>query len=208
MSIRLPRLVFAFLFAPLSTGAQVPAQPRPMTFLDVQHMRSAGAPSVSPDGRWVLYTLTTPDWREARTQSDIYLVSAERGLPSTKQLTFTKDKNESQPRWSPDGSFFVFASNRDAAPNAPAGGTQLYLMRVDGGEARRITEAREGVSTWAFSKDSAWLVYRSGAANAEQLYAIAAADLRAALGTGKHFSWRDVLKSLEAEVSATSSAQN
>ena len=175
---RLASFAVLTLIATAQTSAQTATAPRPMTFLDVQHMRSAGAPSVSPDGRWILYTISTPDWKEARTQSDIYLVSAERGLPSTKQLTFTKDKNESQPRWSPDGSFFVFASNRDAAPNAPGGGTQLYLMRVDGGEARRITEAREGVSTWAFSRDSAWLVYRSGAANAEQLYAIAAAGLR------------------------------
>jgi dipeptidyl aminopeptidase/acylaminoacyl peptidase len=106
------------------------------------------------------------------------MVSTERGVASTKQLTFTKDKNETQPRWAPDGSFFLFSSNRDAAPNA-TGGTQLYLMRVDGGEARKITDAREGISTWEFTDDGRTLVYRSGKANEEQLYSFPVADLTA-----------------------------
>jgi dipeptidyl aminopeptidase/acylaminoacyl peptidase len=150
-----------------------------MTFLDVQEMRSAGGVAVSPDGRWALYTLSTPIWKDARSQTDIYVVSAQTGVSSTRQLTFTRDKNETQPRWAPDGTFFVFASNRDAAANAPGGGTQLYLMKIDGGEARKITEAKEGVSTWDFSKDGASLVYRSGAASEEQLYSIAVNDLKA-----------------------------
>ncbi|MXX69392.1 MAG: hypothetical protein F4Y74_10565 [Gemmatimonadales bacterium] len=41
---------------------------------------------------------------------------------------------------SPDGSFFLFASNRDGDD------TQLYMMRHDGGEARKITDAADGSS--------------------------------------------------------------
>ena len=171
-----------------------------MTFLDVQNMRQVGTPELSTDGRWLLYTVSVPDWKEARRQSDIYVVSTERGVSSTRQLTYTKDKTETTPRWSRDGSFLVFASDRDAtpreatpggsvapravaAPNLPAGGafaaaggpaagTQLYVMHPDGGEARKITDARDGVSTFAFSKDGKWLVYRSGRADEEQLYAL------------------------------------
>ena len=51
------------------------AAPRPMTFLDMQQMRNAGSPTPSPDGRWMLYTLSTPDWQTAERQTDIYLVS-------------------------------------------------------------------------------------------------------------------------------------
>ena len=43
-------------------------------------------------------------------------------------------------------------------------------MRPDGGEARRLTDAKEGVSTFAFSRDGRWLVYRSGKPGEEQLY--------------------------------------
>ncbi len=170
--------IFVFLVASLivlqsaaAVYAQSPATAakRPMTFLDMQTMRSAGAPSVSPDGRWMLYTITTPDWKEAKRQSDVYLVSLQQGVASTKQMTFTRDKNETEPRWSRDGTFFVFLSNREA-PSSSASQNQLYLMRPDGGEARRVTDAKEGVSTFAFSKDGRWLVYRSRKSGEEQLY--------------------------------------
>jgi len=140
-----------------------------MTFLDMQQMRQAGSPAPSPDGRRMLYTISTPDWKEAKQQTDVYLVSLQQGLASTRQMTFTRDKNEASPRWSRDSSFFVFASNREA-PAASANQNQLYLMRPDGGEARRITDAKDGVSTFAFSRDGKWLAYRSGKPGEEQLY--------------------------------------
>src|SRR3984893_7577668 len=86
---------------------------RPITFLARQYQREVGSPTPSPDGKWLLYTLSTPDWNQARRQTDIYLVSVKDGLTSTKQMTFTRDKNETSPRWSRDGKFFVFLSNRD-----------------------------------------------------------------------------------------------
>jgi Tol biopolymer transport system component len=170
---------FVLGIALLSSRAFAQAPKRVMTFLDMQQMRQIGAPTPSPDGRWMLYTLSTPDWKEARRQTDIVLVSLEQGVTSTRQLTFTKDKNESQPRWSRDGAFFVFASNRDA-PTTATGQNQLYVMRRDGGEARKITDAKEGVSTFAFSRDGKWLVYRSGKADEEQLYSLPVAGIDSA----------------------------
>ena len=82
----------------------------------------------------MLYTLSTPDWQNARRQTDIYLVSLDRGLPSTRQLTFTKDKNETSPKWSRDGSFIAFLSDRDAAAGAAAGGA--VARRCAGGGRR------------------------------------------------------------------------
>ncbi|GAC1409149.1 MAG: S9 family peptidase [Gemmatimonadaceae bacterium] len=182
--MRIHRLLIATLMpgAALAQKAASPDALRPITFLDRQYQRDVGSPTPSPDGKWVLYTLSTADWNQASRQIDIYLVSVKDGLPSTKQMTFTKDKNETSPRWSRDGKFFVFLSNRDAAsapsgPSPTGGGgnvavqNQIYLMRPDGGEPHRITEAKEGVSSLAFSKDGKWLVYRSGKADEEQLYA-------------------------------------
>jgi len=155
----------------LSIAAGVAAQggTRPVTFMDVQEMRSAGSEAPSPDGRWMLYTVTTPDWETARDQSDIHLVSLVEGLQSTKQLTFTTEHDEHSPAWSRDGSFFVFSSNRDAPANG-RGQDQLYLMRPDGGEARRITDAADGVSEFALSRDGRWIVFRAGKSGEEQLY--------------------------------------
>jgi dipeptidyl aminopeptidase/acylaminoacyl peptidase len=177
------------LAAPLSAQSR-----RPMTFLDAQNMRSTAGDAVSPDGNSMLYTLSIPDWQNERRQSDIYLVSMQRGVSSARRLTFTNDKNESSPRWSRDGSFIAFLSDRDAvtaaagggrggrgggAPAADGGGgsNQLYIMRLDGGEARKITSAASGVSNFNFSKDGKWLVYTSGRSGAEQVWAFAIADL-------------------------------
>ena len=159
--------------------AQQPAAKRPLTFLDMQQFRQAGSPTPSPDRKWMLYTISTPDWKEAKRQTDIYVVSMTDGVASTKQLTFTKEKNESAPRWSRDGSYFAFLSNRDA-PASSATQNQVYVMRTDGGESRQITTAKEGVSNFAFSPDGKWLTYRSGKSGEEQLYIVPTSNLDSA----------------------------
>lgn len=187
----------------LLVSAALSAQPgvaRPMSWVDMQSMRQVQTPVPSHDGKWALFVMSVPDWKTARRQSDIYLVSTTQGVASTKRLTYTAEKNEANPVWTRDGQHFVFSSDRDAPaagavpanrasvlpiagpgmqylPPAAGGaagnaGTQLYLMRPDGGEARRITDAREGVTTFAMSPDGTWLVYRAGAPTQEQLYAM------------------------------------
>src|SRR5262249_34272697 len=119
---------------------------RPMTFLDAQNMRQVAGQDISPDGKSMLYSLSTPDWQAARRQSDIYLVSFDAGLKTTRQLTFTKDKNEPSPKWSRDGHGIAFLSDRDATAPAAAGAAagrgggrgggeggarnQIFFMRV------------------------------------------------------------------------------
>jgi dipeptidyl aminopeptidase/acylaminoacyl peptidase len=164
------------LVGPRPLDAQAPTSARPMSFLDMQQMRQIGAPTPSPDGRSMLYTLSIPDWKEAKRQTDVYLVSLQQGVGSTRQMTFTKDKNETSPRWARDGSFFVFLSNREAPENA-ATRNQLYLMRPDGGESRRISDAKEGVIDFHFTRDGKWLLYRSGKSGEEQLYRLPVATI-------------------------------
>jgi dipeptidyl aminopeptidase/acylaminoacyl peptidase len=179
---------FLALAAALVFAAPATAQQRPLTFMDVQELKNAGSWTPSPDGSLMLYTIRTPDWQDAESQTDIHLVSLTEGVSSSRQLTYTDDKNETQPTWGPDGSYFVFASNRDAGSQGRVRdvwgteevtirGNQLYLMRHDGGEAQKITSAAEGVSGFDFSPDGRWLVYRSGDADQMQLFRIAVADL-------------------------------
>jgi dipeptidyl aminopeptidase/acylaminoacyl peptidase len=187
--IRTPFRAFSLLaFGAAFAAAQ---SPRPMTFLDAQNMRQTNGFDLSPDGKLMLYALSVPDWNQARRQTDLYMVVTDRGLSSSRQLTFTKDKNETSPKWSRDGSFIAFLSDRDAptGTGAAAGGrggaaaaganarNQLYVMRLDGGEAKRVTDGREGVSNFQFTKDGKQIVYTSGRQGDEQLYALNIADL-------------------------------
>jgi dipeptidyl aminopeptidase/acylaminoacyl peptidase len=154
-------------------AAPIAAQQRPLTFMDMQRLNRGGSWAPSPDGEWMLYTISTPDWQEDESQTDIHVVSLSEGAGSSRRLTFTDDKNESQPTWAVDGSFFVFASDRDSDD----GENQLYLMRHDGGEARRLTDAEHGVSGFSFSPDGIWLGYRSGDSGQEQIHLMDVSDL-------------------------------
>ncbi|NJN06253.1 MAG: hypothetical protein HC814_07660 [Rhodobacteraceae bacterium] len=177
-----PALIpLSFLAATALAAAPADADRKPMKFMDILQMRSASSPDVSPDGKWMLYTLSVPDWKAAKSYTDIFLVSTVRGLESTRQMTFTKDKNETSPRWSRDGKFFVFLSNRDGstAPGSSSAtpASQLYLMRPDGGEARRITEVKDGISSVSFSRDGKWLAFAAGKDEARQIWAFNVATL-------------------------------
>ena len=161
---------------------------RPMTFLDMRQMKSVSSPTPSPDGKWLLYTLATPDWKEAKSQTDVYLVSMTQGVTSTKQMTFTKEKNETSPRWTRDGRAFFFLSNREAPENA-AMRNQIFTMRPDGGEAQRVTDTKEGVRDYALTKDGRWLIYRTGKDGDEQLYRLPVTGIETA--TAEHLAKHD-----------------
>jgi dipeptidyl aminopeptidase/acylaminoacyl peptidase len=170
----------AFLLVSIIAAA-VDAQPKsstkhPMTFMDIMEMRSVGSPTIRPDGKWMLYTYSIPDWKVGRSFTDIYLVSLERGVESTRQMTYTKDKNETSPQWSRDGKFFAFLSNREAQGERSTT-NQVYVMRPDGGEAYKISDAKDGVGNFAFSKDGKWLVFSAGKDDERQLWSVAVEDI-------------------------------
>jgi dipeptidyl aminopeptidase/acylaminoacyl peptidase len=140
-----------------------PAQEkRPMTFMDVIELRSVGNGSISPDGKWVLYTISIPNWKAGRNFTDIFLAPADGSAPP-RQMTYTKEKNETSPQWARDSRSFAFLSDRSEKQ-------QVYLMRVDGGEARQISNAKDGVTAFAFSRDGRWLAFSAGKPEERQIW--------------------------------------
>ncbi len=140
---------------------------RPMTFMDVIEMRSVGAGSISPDGHWVLYTVSIPQWKAGKNFSHIFLVPTDGSSPP-RQMTFTKEKNETQPQWARDSRSFGFLSDRDAPGTATT--NQLYLMSIDGGGIRKVSDAKNGVDAFAFSPDGKWLAFSAGRPDQRQLW--------------------------------------
>lgn len=179
----------ALFFTIAIVTAGVAQAPRPMTFVDVENMRSARSEAPSPDGRWMVYTVSTPDWHEAQDQSDIHLVSLQDGVSSSRQMTFTREHDEFSPQWSRDSRFFVFLSDRDTPTDSDAR-NQLYLLRPDGGEARRITDAPEGVLDFAFSRDGSSLIFRAGKSDEEQLYRLPVAAIEIGDAEEEQLTWQ------------------
>lgn len=153
--------------------------PRPPRPEDLNRLRIATQPRLSPDGRLAVITVQTvapalDGYREAQ-----WLVVADGSAPP-RQLTIGAN-HDRHARFSPDGRTLAFLSDRrplveDEPDRTPADGTeredatQVHLLPLDGGEARRLTDLPRGVEAFEWSPDGARLVVVSaslGATKAE-----------------------------------------
>ena len=117
---------------------------------DVYALTSVGDPRLSPDGRHAAYVVNRVD-REANAYRAAIWVAPLDGSGEPRQFT-SGERSDHTPRWSPDGRWLAFVSNRDGEDEKAHG--ELYVLPADGGEPRRLTEGKEGVESIAWSSDS------------------------------------------------------
>ncbi|MDX6473862.1 MAG: hypothetical protein QOK22_2678 [Gaiellaceae bacterium] len=120
---------------------------------DVYELTGAGDPRVSPDGRRVAYVVSSTDREQAEARSAIWVAPLD-GSEEPRRFTFG-EKRDGSPRWSPDGRWLAFVSNRG---DEKAQG-QLYVIPAEGGEARRLTDLKESVGDVTWSADSTRLAF-------------------------------------------------
>ncbi|OLC73056.1 MAG: hypothetical protein AUH78_14775 [Gemmatimonadetes bacterium 13_1_40CM_4_69_8] len=147
--------VLALLTVSASAAAQTPGPsgPRPMKLIDLLEVPSLGDPRLSPDGRQLLYVLSTADWKAGRRVGHIWRANVAGG--GSLQMTGGQ-RGESSPRWSPDGRVIAFVATRDTG----TGSAQIYLINDAGGEARPLTHHATAVAniTWSPSGDALYFV--------------------------------------------------
>ncbi|MFI5183746.1 MAG: S9 family peptidase [Vicinamibacteria bacterium] len=112
---------------------------------DLFALKSVGDPQLSPDGAWVAYTLTSVDAKRDKSDTDVYMAPI--GGGEAIRLT-TSPKDETRPRWSPDGRYLAFLSGREGKKK------QVFLLPRAGGEAVRLTDYKASVSDLAWSPDA------------------------------------------------------
>jgi len=78
---------------------------------DLFQIKLVSDPQISPDGKTIAFVQTTPDLESDKYHSHIWLVPADGSAPP-RQFTFGESKDRA-PRWSPDGKFIAFVSDRD-----------------------------------------------------------------------------------------------
>jgi dipeptidyl aminopeptidase/acylaminoacyl peptidase len=117
---------------------------------DVYALTSVGEPRLSPDGRFVAYVVNWIDREENGYRAAIWVAPLD-GSEAPRQFTSGK-RRDGLPRWSPDGRWLAFVSNRDGEDEKALG--DLYVLPADGGEPRRLTNGKEAVESIVWAPDS------------------------------------------------------
>lgn len=141
-------VLLLLVFAALSAAPR--AQPAKAPTIDqLLELKRAGSPAISPDGRFVAYTIRETDWEDDAYETQIWLADVKTG--GMRQLT-RGSKSSSSPAWSPDGRWLAFTSER-------SGRQQIYRIDPAGGEAEALTSGDEGVAGFTWAPDGASIAF-------------------------------------------------
>lgn len=146
-------IAFATSAIARSQVANTPA--RPPTVDDLLAFRIASDPTISPDGRWIAYVVTSSDREKNVNNAVIWVVPATGGTPF--QLT-RGPRVDRAPQWSPDGKWLAFLSDRSENRRM-----QVYGITPNGGESWQVTSADEPVTSFRISPDGRRIAYVAAA---------------------------------------------
>jgi dipeptidyl aminopeptidase/acylaminoacyl peptidase len=122
------------------------------------------AARISPDGSAAVIATESPDWKNSIYRDDLWLWTAQAGL-----RPLTHSGSEQNPRWSPDGRWIAFVSDRalpgeaatdDGEPeSSSAKAGRLWLIPVAGGEALPLFSEKLDVHAFSWSPDGAAIYF-------------------------------------------------
>jgi len=143
--MKLSKSLFFAVLAALMLAIPAAAQKRLITEKDLLQFKWVADPQISPSGARVAYVLVEVNEKDDRYDTSIWLVDAAGGAPRR----MTAGPRDGAPRWSPDGRTLAFT--RGGA--APGEATQIYLLSLEGGEGRKLTDLPRGAGAAVWSPD-------------------------------------------------------
>ncbi|MBN1155726.1 S9 family peptidase [candidate division KSB1 bacterium] len=127
------------------------AEKRAFTLDDLYALKSIYDPQISPDGKKIAFVVSESDYKQNKSNSDIYVMDADGS--NLKQVTFS-DKADYHPRWSPDGQYLMFLSSRED-------GAQIWLLPTQFGEARQLSSFSTGIVNPEWTPDAKHIIFSS-----------------------------------------------
>lgn len=117
---------------------------------DIYALAAAADAHLSPDGKLVAFTVNTVDRKLNKKFTEIWMAPADGSRPPWQ---FTNEESATSPRWRPDGKSLAFLSARHDARTGGVERPQIWLLSMSGGEARRVTDIKDGVSAFQWAPD-------------------------------------------------------
>ena len=126
---------------------------RAITIDDFFALKKVNDPHISPDEKWIAYTIASSDLEKDKTETRIWMspISGGDALPMT-----AKGYSASEPRWSPDGKYLSFIAQRSESGDDKKDSEdkpQVWALNRLGGEAQQLTSVKQGVSGYEWSPD-------------------------------------------------------
>ena len=150
-------LITATILAAEAKHPGTPDAKRRITDTDLYAFQWAASPQISPDGSKIVYALVKVNAKHDNYETALWIVPASGGA-ATRPLT--SGPHDSSARWSPDGKTLAFlrATEKDGKPQA----AQIYLLSLEGGEARQLTDIPKGAGGPVWSPDGRSIAFTSG----------------------------------------------